>query len=402
MFTQIYWVRKAFTLEEQQFEQGVNAALFNVAKKLSDYNQTVMPTLNPVKQLSSNYFIVNVNDVIDANVLEHFLQVELGKRNIKADFEYGIYDCTTDQMVYGDYITFKDRIKKPENKNLLKYDEYDYYFGVRFPQRASFITSRMEIWVFSTLILAVVIVFFASTIFIILRQKRLSEVQKDFINNMTHEFKTPISTIGISADVLLQKNAIDKPERLQKYAAIIKSEANRLNLQVLRVLQMAKMDKEKQKLELKEVDLESLLADIINSLKQKAEARGGSIFLQAEAKPIIRADEVHLANILNNLLENAMHYSKHSPQITVKIFESAGNVVVVINDNGIGIAKEHQKKVFDKFYRVPKGNVHDVKGFGIGLHYVKNMVRAHGWKIRLESILNKGSTFTISIPKHEH
>lgn len=399
VFTQIYWVRKAFTLEEEQFEQGVKTSLYNAAKKLSEYNQSVMPSQNPVKQLSSNYFIVNVNDVIDANLLEFYLKDEFGKRNIHADFEYGIYDCSTDEMVYGDYISFTKNSIVPDNQKLQKYDEFNYYFGVRFPQRMAFITSKMGIWVFSSIILMIVIIFFAATIFIILRQKRLSEVQKDFINNMTHEFKTPLSTIGISADVLLSPNIGEQPERLNKYAGLIKSEATRLNDQVLRVLQMARIDKEKQKLEFKKLDLVSLSSDIVHSAQEKAKKFGGQIEFIHTASPQIVADEVHLSNILNNLLENAIQYCKEAPQVILNISESKNAYSISITDNGIGIAPDHQKKVFDKFFRVPKGNVHDVKGFGIGLNYVQNMVHAHHWKISLESELNKGSTFNIQIPK---
>ena len=399
VFTQIYWVRKAFTLEEEQFEQGVKTSLYNTAKKLSDYNQSVMPSQNPVKQLSSNYFIVNVNDVIDANLLEFYLKDEFGKRNLHADFDYAIYDCYTEEMVYGAYISFSKNSTVPDNQKLQKYDEFNYYFGVRFPQRMSFITSKMGIWIFSSIFLMIVIIFFAVTIFIILRQKRLSEVQKDFINNMTHEFKTPLSTIGISADVLLSANIAEQPERLNKYAGLIKSEATRLNDQVLRVLQMARIDKEKQKLEFKKLDLISLATDIVQSAQEKAKKFGGQIEFIHTTNPEIVADEVHLSNILNNLLENAIQYCKEAPQVILNISESKNAYSISITDNGIGIAPDHQKKVFDKFFRVPKGNVHDVKGFGIGLNYVQNMVHAHHWKISLESELNKGSTFNIQIPK---
>lgn len=400
VFTQIYWVKNAFTLEEEQFDQGVSTSLYTVAKKLADFNETVMPTMNPVKQITSNYYIVNVNDVIDANLLEHYLISEFGKRNIDTDFDYAIYDCSTDEMVYGDYISLKNEVTPPDNQNLQKYDEFDYYFGVRFPERTVFITNKMGIWIFSSLILFVVVIFFTSTIFIILKQKRLSEVQKDFINNMTHEFKTPLSTIGISADVLINQNAISQPERLIKYAKIIKSEATRLNSQVLRVLSMAKLDREKEKLTIVDVDLTSLIQDITNNMQEKVLAKQGEINCEVDFDLIVNADEVHLSNIVNNLLENAIQYSNKNPKIYISLVEGKNTYNLSFKDNGIGIAKEHQKKVFDKFFRVPKGNIHDVKGFGLGLHYVSNMIKLHGWKITLDSELNIGTTFTIKIPKH--
>lgn len=400
VFTQIYWVKKAFTLEEEQFEQSISSSLYAVAKKLSDYNGTIMPTMNPVKQISSSYYIVNVNDVIDANLLEHFLITEFGKRNINTAFDYAIYDCATEEMVYGDYVSLKENETPPDNQNLQKYDEFEYYFGVRFPERTAFITNKMGIWIFSSLILFVVIIFFTSTIFIILKQKRLSEVQKDFINNMTHEFKTPLSTIGISADVLITQNSISDPERLTKYAGIIKSEASRLNDQVLRVLQMARLDKEKEKLKIVDVELTPLLHDISENQREHVKTKGGKISCETEVNLIVTADEVHLSNIVNNLLENAIQYCKEAPHIIVRLTKEANEYELSFIDNGIGIAKEHQKKVFDKFFRVPKGNVHDVKGFGLGLNYVSNMIKDFGWKIILESELNEGTTFTIKIPKH--
>lgn len=397
--TQIYWVRKAFVLEEQQFEQSAKTALFSVVKHLTEYNETVMPLENPVRQISGNYYIVNVNDVIDANVLEHFLISEFNRRNLDTDFEYGIYDCTNDEMVYGNYVSSNNEEAVPENQNLPKYDNYEYYFGVRFPTRNVYIASRMGIWVFSTFILLVVIIFFASTIFVILRQKRLSEVQKDFINNMTHEFKTPLSTIGISTDVLLRQNAIEDSDRLRKYASIIRSETDRLNNQVMRVLQMARIDKDEQRLKLKKVQLEKVVEEAVNGQSEKAEARGGKIETDIECSAEIVADEVHLENIIHNLLENAINYCKGVPKIKVSIKETAKHYLLEVADNGIGIEKEHQKKIFDKFYRVPKGNVHDVKGFGIGLNYVASTVKAHKWKISLTSEFGKGSIFSIRIPK---
>lgn len=399
--TQVYWVTKAFTLEQRQFDQGVQIALLQVAKRMAKYNESVVPSDNLVKQVSTNYYIVNINDVIDANILEHYLIQEFNHINIVTPFEYAIYDCSSDLMVYGDYISITGDAPEETEIDLQKYDDYTYYFGIRFPERNSFVAAKMDIWIFSTLFLLVVISFFAIAIFIILKQKRLSEVQKDFINNMTHEFKTPISTISIAADVILKHDADLTNDRLMRYGGIIKSEITRLNLQVMRVLQMARIDKDEQNLTYKKINLAELLSDIVNTHRPKVEAKGGQLLIELNCQPIINADEVHLVNIIYNLLDNATNYSKIKPLIKLSLEETSSSYVINISDNGIGIAPEHQNKIFDKFFRVPKGNVHDVKGFGIGLSYVATMIKAFNWKIKLKSILNEGSTFSILIPKKQ-
>ncbi len=242
--TQIYWVRRAFDLKEAEFERTVNTALYNVAHQIFNINQTPSPSNNPVKQLSTNYFVVMVNSEIDASLLEYLLRNEFERRGIIADFEYGVYDCSSERMVYGNYVPLKTSKEKNTTKNLPKWTNQGYYFGVQFPNRAAHIINQMGIWSFSSVVLLLVITFFSYTLFVILKQKRLSEIQKDFINNMTHEFKTPIATIAVSAEVLKDPNIVQQPERLMNYAGIIEKENLRLKQQVERVLQMARLDKE--------------------------------------------------------------------------------------------------------------------------------------------------------------
>lgn len=397
VITQVFWVRKAFALEQQEFEQSVKVALFKVAQEVVKFNDGVFPSDNPVKQISGNYFVVNINDVIDANILEHYLRQELSGVQITTDVEYGIYDCSSGDMMYGNYISQSDEDVSKEIKNLPKYEEYIYYFGVLFPERNAYITNKMGIWVFSSFILLVVISFFSLAIFIILKQKRLSEVQKDFINNMTHEFKTPISTIGISADVFLDPKGVENPDRLMKYANIIKSEINHLNNQVLRVLQMAKVDKGDEKLTLTTLNLNQLVNEAIENLKPKIDRRQGTISFIENTQATIKGDEVHILNVINNLVENAVHYCEQKPNIELTLSKDPNGFKLDVKDNGIGISKEHRKKIFGKFYRVPTGNIHNVKGFGLGLSYVSNIVKAHGWKISVDSEPGIGSTFSLTI-----
>ncbi|MEO6168843.1 MAG: HAMP domain-containing sensor histidine kinase, partial [Chitinophagales bacterium] len=255
------------------------------------------------------------------------------------------------------------------------------------------------IWIFSSFILLVVTFFFVYTIFIILRQFRLVEMQKDFVNNMAHEFKTPISTITISAETLSNPDIIHKPERLHSYVNIIKNETNRLRNQVDKLLQIAKMESDKIDLHEEEINLHELILELIPNLNIKIDELQGNINLRLDAKHCyILADRVHLVNILYNLVDNAIKYTEHAPIIEIHTWTEATDLCLSIKDNGIGIAEEHRKKIFDKFFRVPTGNIHNVKGFGLGLHYLKLVVTAHKWKIKLESEKNKGSTFIITIP----
>ena len=399
VITQWYWMRRAFDLKEAEFERTVNAALFNVANQLFEINKTPSPAVNPVKQLSTNYFVVQVNGEVDAGLLEVLLRSEFEKRNIAADFEYGVYDCSSEKMKYGDYIPFHATAEKVTAKKLPTWSNYAYYFGVQFPNREAHLINQMGIWSFSSLVMLLVILFFAYTLFVILKQKRLSEVQKDFINNMTHEFKTPISTIAVSTEVLKNPAIVYQPERLLSYATIIEKENMRLKHQVERVLQMARFDKEDIGLKKEQVDVHEIIRDALQNTTLSLHEKKGTIEcdLQASAHNVM-ADRLHLTNVLYNLIDNAIKYCVGSPRILISTSDTTKHLHISVEDNGLGIARENHRKVFQKFYRVPTGNVHDVKGFGLGLHYVKSVVTAHKGNIRLESELDQGSVFKITLP----
>ncbi|HEX8038555.1 MAG TPA: HAMP domain-containing sensor histidine kinase [Chryseosolibacter sp.] len=397
--TQWYWVRRAFNLKEDEFERTVNAALFNVAHQIYEINKTPSPAVNPVKQVSTNYFVVQINGEIDASLLEFLLRSEFEKRNVKADFEYGVYDCSSKKMKYGDYVPLQATGEKATSKKLPTWNNYAYYFGVQFPNREAQLINQMGIWSFSSLVLLLVILFFAYTLFVILKQKRLSEIQKDFINNMTHEFKTPISTIAVSTEVLKNPDIIRQPERLLSYTTIIEKENARLKHQVERVLQMAKLDKEDIGLKKEQVDLHQIIHETVQNIALPLQEKQGRIVCHLDAThPLIEADRLHLSNVLYNLVDNAIKYCKTAPEIVIRTSRIRNFLCLEVQDNGLGIARENQKKVFQKFYRVSTGDVHDVKGFGLGLHYVKSIVTAHKGTIKLKSDLGIGSIFEISLP----
>ncbi|MFN8134993.1 MAG: histidine kinase dimerization/phospho-acceptor domain-containing protein [Bacteroidales bacterium] len=237
---QLYLMKKEWSNKEKQFAQTVTICLRNVATRIYKFNQTAPTTPNPVRQLSSNYFVVDVNSHIDANILEHYLKTEFERYNIQTDFEYGIYNCETDVMEYGNYVFYNGKVKEDAlSASLPKYSGYNYYFGVNFPLLNNTIVGDMSIWFFMIAILLISVIFFAYSIFVILKQKQLSEMQRDFINNMTHEFKTPIASITIAADVIANPETMSEPSRILTYGSVIKHEVSRLNDQVDKVLQIA-------------------------------------------------------------------------------------------------------------------------------------------------------------------
>ena len=397
---QTYWVMKTWNVKEQEFHERIVVALLKVAKEFEKLGNQ-LPAYDLVTQVTTNYYVVNINDVINANNLQFFLRRELEAVGLTEGFEYGIYDCATNKMVYGDYITNSARdTVLVRNTDLPIYDKFTYYFGVRFPNRTNQILNSMGLTITFSAMLLFTVLFFLYSIFVILRQKQLSEMQKDFINNMTHEFKTPISTIKISAEVFLNNTTVQSDKRLLQYANIIQDQNQRLNNQVEKVLQLAKIEGDNFRLSPEEINLHELLEQIIPSVRMKIEEQGGTldVILKA-AQPVILADRLHLSNIVHNLLDNAVKYCTGAPRVEVRTESKGKNIALVVADQGIGIPHEFQHKVFEKFYRVPTGNVHNVKGFGLGLFYIKSICHAHGWKIELESEPGKGTSICIQIPK---
>ncbi len=397
-------------IENQEFEDRVLIALTNVRDKLISLNEEAVGFyLDPVKQVTENYFVVSFYDTLNHEVLENFLIAEFEQRHIDQVFEYGIYDCFTDSIIYDKYVGLSDTGQTQRNITTSKYKwEHDgHYFGVYFPQRnqaelgaTPSAASEVSYTLFvSSIVVILIAAIFAYAISIILKQKRISEIRNDFINNMTHELKTPISTIGISADVLLRKDISEHPNRINQYAKIIKAENNRLEGQVERVLQLAKLEKGEVQLKKSIINVHTLISEVADTFEVNIQQRNGQVnFALSASNPEIEADPVHITNVISNLLDNANKYSPERPVIQVKTESDSKNIYISISDNGKGIAPEDLKSIFDKFYRVPTGNIHDVKGFGLGLFYVKSILTAHGGTITAESQPGEGSTFTITLP----
>jgi len=400
VFIQSYMVLKTYELQDDEFHLSATTALRTVAERISTLYQTDLPKQNLITRRSSNYYAVNVNSEIDANVLEDYLIQEFEKHSLETDFEYAVYDCQSDSLLYGNYCNLsddKDEISTKEG--LPKFNDLIYYFVVRFPSRGSFLLSNMWQTILFSAIALLAILFFVYAITIILRQKQLTEQQKDFINNMTHEFKTPISSIKIASNVLVNNEAVKNDERMFQYAKIIKHQNERLNNQVEKVLNIARLEKDQFKLNKEKFNVKDALENIVNDEKIKIEKGKGSISLIVQDEDLeITADRLHFTNVVSNIIDNAIKYCQGNPKIELRTEENGSLLSLFIKDNGIGISSENQKKIFSKFYRVSTGDLHNVKGFGLGLHYVKTIADAHGWKIHLQSEESIGTELEIRIP----
>jgi len=358
---QVFWVRKAYALQEEQFNRRAFVAISEVVQTIQEFRRS--------------------------QLLE--------------DFEYGIYDCFNDSIVFGSKISFKPGIERTQAKQIHKLENFEpdgHYFGVVFPNKSSFILQQLDFWMYSSIAILLIVMFFSYTVHVMLQQKRLSEIRTDFVNNMTHELKTPISTIGLSADGINGALSSSNLDRVRSYVQIIQNENSRLKSQVERVLQIASLSPKKVALQHKEIDLHEVLSKAVDTFEIQIQEADGSINTELQAsKHIIKGDVVHITNVIYNLIDNAVKYTTDSPKIHIRTTSKLGWLRLEVEDNGIGIDKANQKMIFEKFYRVPTGNLHSVRGYGLGLFYVKTIVEAHKGKIQVTSEPGKGSTFSIEL-----
>jgi two-component system, OmpR family, phosphate regulon sensor histidine kinase PhoR len=397
---QSVWLIDTWNLRNEAFDNQVIKALRQVAQKISEVNKTELPKSNLIQKNDSHY-AVNVNSPLDANILEDFLIREFDEASLNTIFEYAIYDCTNDSLKYVNYCNLSTG---PENfdrsENLPRFNDLIYYFVVNFPQRESYVINDLKWNVLFSIFTIFAVLTFLYSMWVIMRQKKVTDLQTDFINNMTHEFKTPISSIKIASSVLLENSNIKDDKRLSQYASIIRDQNERLNMQVEKVLNIARLEKDKFKLNIDNIELNEFVNDIVVSERIKFESENGELIFESKCEnAYIKADKLHLTNVLSNILDNALKYCEKNPTVKVKLTNKKQNYQISVTDNGIGIEKDNYKKIFDKFYRVSTGNVHNVKGFGLGLYYVLNICEAHQWKMDIDSTIDQGTTFKIEIPK---
>jgi two-component system phosphate regulon sensor histidine kinase PhoR len=449
MFIQSFWIRNTITVKEAGFVQSVNEAMQAVSYKLerfeassqfknrSHYQKKREQLLRSVDSLNQEmmnnpsafadpwefnrlfqksmiaqevlqnmmfeFRNVPVEKRIDIDVLDSLITTELENRAIKTAFEFGVFSPARNFMPiqktgkYAEALLNKgfhfplfpsDVIRNPD------------YLMLYFPKEKQFlITQLWQTLSVSIFLVIVIILTFAYTIYTILKQRKISEMKNDFINNMTHEIKTPISTISLACEALRDKDIIKSENLYESYISVINEENRRLGSMTERILQSAKLEKGEIILNKEELNIEEIILDSINNIKLQVDKKGGQILTEFKAKNTnIIADKVHITNVIFNLLDNAIKYSPVNPRIEISTENSFSGLLISVKDNGTGISRANQKKIFDKLYRVPTGNIHNVKGFGLGLSYVKAIVEQHNGKVTLESEMNKGTKFIIFLP----
>ena len=341
----------------------------------------------------------------DSGKVATYLRMELANNGLDLPFEFAVVNRQGAAVYHsagympeqvGNDNMFVQTLFPNDTRNLM------YYLKVYFPTKRDYIMSSLNYIIPAFIMTFVLLVVFVITIYLIFRQKKLTDMKNDFINNMTHEFKTPISTISLAAQMLNDSSVRKSSNMLEHISNVINDETKRLRFQVEKVLQMSMFERQKATLKLQDVDANTIVENIIHTFKIKVEKYGGHIeaVLKAE-QSIIHVDEMHFTNVIFNLLDNAVKYRREDESLKNSVTTrdvSGGRLEVTVADNGIGIRREDLKKIFEKFYRVPTGNLHDVKGFGLGLAYVNKMVRELGGQITVESELGQGTRFIITLP----
>lgn len=396
LIAQLIWTYKAFTLEEKKFSQKIHIALLEVARKLYENNGHEFSTKDLIQRISNDYYIVNVNDNIEPKVLEHYLKTEFSKFNIVTDYEYAIYNCESDDMMYGKYISIDDDLKSKKTIEFPKSNDLVYYFAIRFPQETSYLISSLRFWFILSTALIVILLIYVYSIYIIIQHKKYSELQRDFINNMTHEFKTPLSSILLASNYLSNQDLIKNNSKLNNYTSIITTQGKKLNDHIEKILNIARNDESALAIHPVRIKLLPFLNEIVDPLKLKHTDL--KIEIDVNADDTVFADEFHFTNVVHNLLDNSIKYSEENPEIKISSTLKNKELNLDFSDNGIGIPPKNISFIFDKFYRVSNKKSTEVNGFGLGLFYVKKIVQQHHWKISARNNSDKGLTISITFP----
>jgi two-component system, OmpR family, phosphate regulon sensor histidine kinase PhoR len=420
IFFQFLWIKSAREAREQQFGDNINMALPEAAEELMTDKGMLVPQgkkptlLFSTERLQYNLFKPSVVQRFTTGEVREIIRKAFEKHNLpKVEFEFAIVptDVQIDDMKSENFMKFYLDSNSTENKrhiipleppsgSNLENISQEEYLAVIVPHQGNIIWKSMRWFIAGAILFTIIITAaFFITIRTLLRQKKLSEIKSDFINNMTHEFKTPLATISLAVDALKNEKVVNDREKTNYFTGIIKEENKRMNKQVETILQAALLDKQEVQLNLKKLSAHELIQSALNNIVLQVEEKHGTLEVKLDAaKHTIMADEVHFTNLVSNLLDNAIKYSNEKPQIKLSTQNSGNQLRLKIEDNGIGMNKETLSRIFEKFYRAHTGNIHNVKGFGLGLSYVKTMIDAHHGTIKAESVPGRGSSFTITMP----
>jgi two-component system phosphate regulon sensor histidine kinase PhoR len=403
MGIQLYWIRNASAVKEAIFRRSVNEAVSRVVSKLERIEKRKALEVNQFEGMLNFNRHLPYESFITPGGMDSLISAELNIHGIDTRFEFGIYKMEKASFLMEKSSNYsRELIDKGYAFPLFSSDIFTTpeYLLIYFPNEKQFLLT--ELWgmlLISIILIIAIVSSFTYTITTIFRQKKLSEIKNDFINNMTHEFKTPISTISLACEALDDKTVRKSEDILDNYIGIIGEENKRLAGMAEKILQTAVLEKGQLKMKREEIDLHEVITDVVRNIRIQVEMKDGMIIPDFKAADyLLEGDKVHLTNLVYNLLDNANKYSPRKPVIRITTENHASGISLTIEDNGIGISKSEQKKIFDKLYRVSTGNIHNVRGFGLGLSYVKAIVEEHHGRISLESEVGRGSKFKIYLP----
>jgi len=400
VIVQLYWLIKVYSFEQKQFNNNVVKSIRAVFEDLEMNDNPSLDLRHLIDNPQNDYFLFKADTIPQKDSLTFYLQREFADFDVLTDVKLGAYSSTEKKYIYEEYIpTPASRYNTVQAVSDLPVYSRDFdHILLYFPHRSKYILTEMNFWIISSIALFLALTGLAISLFYFYRQKFLAEIQKDFVNNFTHEFKTPLAVMKIAADVLEQKNILNQPDRLSRYAAIIKNQTEHLQGQVERLLKAASIENKKLPIAKETVNAIQLIEQALNKVQPLVEEKKAKVELIVDdTKTQIQADEAHLELAVVNLLENALKYSDE-PRIVVSAGKYETDFYISVKDNGIGIEKKYLKNIFKKFYRVPTGNIHNVKGFGMGLNFVKRIIDAHDGKIKVNSLPGIGTEFKLFIP----
>jgi two-component system phosphate regulon sensor histidine kinase PhoR len=400
---QLFWLNKVYSFEGRTFYINVQKSIRGLYEDL-DISDTATATGHQqdlIEHPAADYFFFRINGRVPGDTIAEYIRHELNDFDVFTDTQLAIYDTSKHKYVFEKYIPTPAPRYDQSKYVLPLYDRPFNYVLLYFPHRSKYVLAQMNFWFISTAILFLVLIALAVSLFFFYRQKFLVEVQKDFVNNFTHEFKTPLAVMKISADVLMQDKILSQPERLQQYATIIQNQTEHLQSQVERLLHIAATDRKELPIEKTLVPAREIIEQAVTKVQPLIDAREAQveIDLPDDSGYELLADRTHLELAVVNLLENALKYAA-KPHVIISAGREDDHIFISVKDNGIGIEKKYQKNLFKKFYRVPTGDVHNVKGFGLGLNFVKKIIDAHHGSIKVNSLPGIGTEFKLVFPVH--
>jgi two-component system phosphate regulon sensor histidine kinase PhoR len=401
---QLYWLKKVYSFEQRQFNNNVVKSIRGVFEDLEMNDQVGVIQNDLIKSPGDNYFSFKADTIPPKDSLVFYIQDEFADFGVLTDCKLGAYSAADKKYVYEEYIpTAASRYVglTAAQQELPVYNKEMDHILLYFPHRQEYVLEQMDFWIVSTVVLFLALIGLAASLFYFYRQKFLAETQKDFVNNFTHEFKTPLAVMKIASDVLSQVSILQQPDRLERYATIIRNQTEHLQGQVERLLRTASIETRELPILKEEVDPNLLVEQALGKVQPLIEQKKAKIELKMEnlngTRGRVHADKAHLELAVVNLLENALKYSSE-PHIVVETGHEDDDFFISVKDNGVGIEKQYLKNIFKKFYRVPTGDIHDVKGFGLGLNFVKRIIDAHKGKIKVNSLPGIGTEFRLFIP----